>query len=740
MILSYTIFHTFPGTADWHYLRKFSLTSSQAHGCFIAAFPFFKHSEAWKSIAQYIYGDNYRNILLKTNSSEVSHGAEEECERNSDNNPMKSMLSFLQEFVPADDNENHALLWLMEYVETDVVVDGDHEEAKNILATITTNERSRTRFINCAISILLNRIPVEKRTKSGQKQLLIWLQLTNAEREYLFMKADALREMLNERGKKCVGNKFSDMIKALTGEPTDTTDSNMESNSISLSSEQLAIKAILEKSFQKPLKGKLRECCSQGHKLEKPILQNWLNLKYDRYFPLPSIEVVNTYVTGLAAKKSRPYAKDSVDFHLHVKETPDSPLVAWGFEAKGRVTVSSAFQEEDYNSNMVRDQHIMIKDYEVNANLASASERFQVLHHAYVYDYGAVMHAVGDAQGEIIQSTIIEFTEHTKMHYNTVVSDLFSHTLAWIYSAERSPVKVPDCFRNIISHVPTINGWDTLQCTSNLWKEMTLQPLPMPPLERIIPSIHAYWNAVKSGSDTTTKLLDSCLVLMPHTTCKSVASTRLIGLILVLIHRLIQLFTAKSEPSVYPSLMHYHDAASKRSTFHHTLLECQKVFSNYIKTKSANPVSEGVSSSIQHPRAIRRKEAGVALQRITNMGNCSILPPHDTPKRLPSKLRNGTAPEQYLLMNESCSGIPMKCFSADDKQYQSRCNYPGCTSKTSWYCHGCKQWLCMEKKKKSNMKDVPHFNLGIKQVQGKQMIFQMTCFHLKHQEVWKPDT
>jgi hypothetical protein len=44
---------------------------------------------------------------------------------------------------------------------------------------------------------------------------------------------------------------------------------------------------------------------------------------------------------------------------------------------------------------------------------------------------------------------------------------------------------------------------------------MTLKPLPMPPVERILPAIHAYWNAVKSASDTTTMLTDSSLVLMP---------------------------------------------------------------------------------------------------------------------------------------------------------------------------------------------------------------------------------
>ena len=45
------------GTADWHYLRKFSLTSSQAHGAFNKAFPMYKNDESWIAVAQYMYGD-----------------------------------------------------------------------------------------------------------------------------------------------------------------------------------------------------------------------------------------------------------------------------------------------------------------------------------------------------------------------------------------------------------------------------------------------------------------------------------------------------------------------------------------------------------------------------------------------------------------------------------------------------------------------------------------------------------
>lgn len=75
------------------------------------------------------------------------------------------------------------------------------------------------------------------------------------------------------------------------------------------------------------------------------------------------MQVVNAYTVGLAGKKSRKFAKDSVDFHLHhVQRNQNEPLEAWGFEAKGRVANSCALKDKDYLSNVVRDEHILIND------------------------------------------------------------------------------------------------------------------------------------------------------------------------------------------------------------------------------------------------------------------------------------------------------------------------------------------------------------------------------------------
>ena len=72
--------------------------------------------------------------------------------------------------------------------------------------------------------------------------------------------------------------------------------------------------------------------------------------------------------------------------------------------------------------------------------------------------------------------------------------------------------------------------------------------LPLPTLKRIIPVYHAYWNATKSGSDTTTMLVDKCATLhtpVKYTNCNSRMSGRNLMILLVLVHRLISKMVGK---------------------------------------------------------------------------------------------------------------------------------------------------------------------------------------------------
>ena len=124
--------------------------------------------------------------------------------------------------------------------------------------------------------------------------------------------------------------------------------------------------------------------------------------------------VKSAYTAGLAAKKGSLYAKDSIDFVLVVYNPlveDEDELETWGFEAKGRVTSRTAIEEEESISSLLCNKHIRINESEAIEFIRKESERFQVLQHAYVYDFETVAIAISDTQSEIIRSVIIDFSK-----------------------------------------------------------------------------------------------------------------------------------------------------------------------------------------------------------------------------------------------------------------------------------------------------------------------------------------
>lgn len=110
----------------------------------------------------------------------------------------------------------------------------------------------------------------------------------------------------------------------------------------------------------------------------------------------------------------------------------------------------------------------------------------------------------------------------------------------------------------------------------------TKERLPLPPLKCLIPSIHATWNSFKSSSNTTTALIENHCFKHPHTNCNSRASSRLILLAFVFIHRSLQAVTC--DPGSHSTLLQLRDAASKRYSFLKTLQCLLTYFENKVKT------------------------------------------------------------------------------------------------------------------------------------------------------------
>lgn len=214
-------------------------------------------------------------------------------------------------------------------------------------------------------------------------------------------------------------------------------------------------------------------------------------------------------------------------------------------------------------------------------------ERFQLLHHAYVYGFNLVAHVVGGLSAQILSATVVNYDNSLLDAYGEVVATLKDEILNWAYTdIEAANIVIPNNIIQISKDIPTINGKEALYGTVKLWKHMYSDPtiLPRSVLQRIIPISHAKWNANKGSSDTTTKLVDDCHVKPPrcYTNFEVVASMRSFSNLCATILHLFHVISAKKDIlQAYPSLQHYRNAASHRCTYQKML----RMIYTYLKIK-----------------------------------------------------------------------------------------------------------------------------------------------------------
>ncbi len=95
-------------------------------------------------------------------------------------------------------------------------------------------------------------------------------------------------------------------------------------------------------------------------------------------------------------------------------------------------------------------------------------------------------------------------------------------------------------------------------------------------MSRILPMVFVHWNAVKGGSDTITKMIWSANYSPPSKLPQANVVARMIMLLMVFVHCLKNIVSAKEDLKEYLSLHHFCKAASFRSPFHKLLLAASR--------------------------------------------------------------------------------------------------------------------------------------------------------------------
>ena len=633
-----------------------------------------------------------------------------------------SIKDYLLNDIPFDTEIISAREKLISFVSPDTDDDSNENNGKCISPQEAKNEyETWTRETKvAAMKLLVEHVHSDHRkTHPTKKDVLMWLQKPNPFRDYIFYSATGLKIMMNAKGIMFApGSGSVNMDRRIAALAGDLVNSNAQrvqrrgddGSDTPVTSKEATIRALLEKSFLPHQKGKNREYCSLGHRLEIPILRSWLGcIPESRQYQ--NIKVRSAYTAGLAAKKEAVFAKDSIDFILTVDDG-DADTTTWGFEAKGRVTANTAADEES-NLRYSLDPHQRIGHEEVHEYVLKVDERFQVLQHAFVYNFDKVVLAITDNQAELIRSCIIDFPTEIKEHFRKVLTDLKDVALDWAYpaslpSGRHSVLSIPENIAAIADTISTINGRQTLQGTVNLWLAMCQFPKPFPSVVRIIPAIYAFWNVVKGGSDTATKLMDDCLVQIPkvHMNTETVAISRCLMLVFVQNHRLMQ--TISADPDLnFPDLLHYRHAASARYTFHRTLLRHSKYFRDMFEAERSFVAAPTATPAPDLRRATRRQRVDGAIPE--EMPFAATLPFKTPKKRIGHLIRDDEAVTEVQTMVYNCTGLPMQVHPAKSNIVCDYC----CTNKTSWYCAGCKRWLCITRRMVRNASSTASSSLGL---------------------------
>ncbi len=760
------------------------------------AFDDFKDDEAWIAVAKYLHGPSWRTlgkVIIEEEDPEevVGDGNNEDGEiANGDHDrataaggdELISLHQHINQIIP-NENDGQLVMQALDFIKVYVgylradegegdqnstgdeqnndeaesntppnpligVFAKDEEEAKGIANDMNIRLRK------AVLEILSEHVKLSHRKKSVSKQDLIgWLQQNNTIRNFWFYTSAGLKELMSAKGIVLKGRKTAEEMRlALAHGVNERVENNERRERLeAMSPKDSATMAILQKSFLPHQKGKAREYCSLGHHLEIPILNNWIQTVTGFVeSPVIGMQIKGAYKAGLAAKKGAEFAKDSIDFILSVVDpdasedgAEESVVKIWGFEAKGRVTAKTAAEEERH-LHLLNDPHIRIDEKEVFEEVSSKGERFQVIQHAYVYDLDTVVLAISDNQASLIRSTIIDYSAGLKGKFGKVLNDIKDFSLDWAYPQEvigstrraNKLLKVPDRILEFSNYIPTINDPHTLHATANIWFSLSRLQKPFPSFLRLIPAIYAYWNAVKGGSDTTSKLMDDCILRIPklYLNTETCAIARLLSIIFVAIHRLHQLFTANPNlDSTYAScLQNYREASSDRSTYYVSLLSIKEIIDKQID--NAEQENTHREAPILQRGPIRVNPSRHRIDgMIPSSFDCAPQLQTKTPTKITKITTSGVASVEIERMLHNCTGMPLKAYPATDQQ---RCDT--CGAKTAWYCAGCKRYFCMERRVKVGNK-LP-FELYSHKIKGKKKTFQQLCFHKAHERAWRRHT
>ena len=354
----------------------------------------------------------------------------------------------------------------------------------------------------------------------------------------------------------------------------------------------------------------------------------------------------------------------------------------------------------------------------------------------------------------------VGFTPAQKEIYGELLSHLYKESLQWIYFPSADNVKTFSVqeIDQELGALPKHVTHQAFQDHLALWRTLNLEVpdhilFPIPAARRIIPIQCAYWNGSKGGSDSVSKLIWHNLYNPPKnmTSPQTIVTARMILILAVTAHRLIQHFTSKeSICKNYYSLTSYRNAANFRVTSFRETIKLAKRWCVTKRMRLAEQMPEdgriGRRLQLAEPIRVTRR----SVHELQRSGSYLKASTNATPSKNPKRKKeyesaSDLTKAEVAYRQKKCTGIPFFCEHEIEtgkkcKQFQGICHV--CSAKTSWVCGGCHLFLCngnvspvaKDDENVANRFDVPFVTSMKKDGKKKVVVARNSCYHIHHRK------
>jgi hypothetical protein len=233
---------------------------------------------------------------------------------------------------------------------------------------------------------------------------------------------------------------------APTATAKDSADAARKKKKSALDDKQSLLFSVLSAGYLDPLKGDGKKYTRRGHQLECHIIRQCLKEHQDNSGVEAPLKVVMACTAPLVKKRSKRYARDSIDF-IGISRDDYGETSAIGIEVKARVSNKRHQEETEHLARIRRllggdrtPRQRKQKYFRVSAEspdftelVDDTHEAVQVLHHAYVYGFESVLLLVGDNHGDVLYGIFVDVPAALESAYGKVLGDIYSVALKWLY-------------------------------------------------------------------------------------------------------------------------------------------------------------------------------------------------------------------------------------------------------------------------------------------------------------------